>query len=188
MASGRGRGKTSEEAPEPKRWGGARPVAAALPRLAGPVLGKRGLGEAQLLKEWASIVGADLAEHAMPTKLSFPHGERRDGTLRLRVAPGIAPELQHREPQILERINAFFGYRAVARLALVQGPPLRAPEKRPPAPRPLAPAESAALEQRLAGIADPALRDALERLGRAVIGTSPGGSRNGDQGGGRGSR
>jgi hypothetical protein len=178
MAGGRGRGKQAEGEAEPApRWGGARPVAAALPRLAGPLLGRRGLGEAQLLKDWASIVGADLAEHATPTKLSFPRGERRDGTLKLRVSPGIAPELQHREPQILERINAFFGYRAVARLALVQGPPLRGVDRRPPSPRPLAAAESAALEQRLAGIEDPALRDALERLGRAVIGSAPGAGR-----------
>ena len=43
--------------------------------------------------------------------------------------PASAPEIQHRAPQLLERINGFFGYGAVARLALVQGPPLR-----PPAP------------------------------------------------------
>ena len=180
MASGKGRrkpgGGASGEAkpPEPpRRWNAPRAVAAALPRLAGPVLGRRGLGEAQLLRDWASIVGSDLAEFATPTKLSFPRGERRDGTLKLRVAPGIATELQHREPAILERINAFFGYRAVARLAFVQGPPPRAAANRPPAPRPLAPAESEALATRLSGIEDPALREALERLGRAVIGNTP---------------
>ena len=175
MAGERGRGKQADDAAEPApRWGFARPAAAALPRLAGPLLGRRGLGEARLLKDWASIIGADLAEHATPTKLSFPRGERRDGTLKLRVSPGVATELQHREPQILERINAFFGYRAVARLSLVQGPPLRGADRRPPPPRPLAAAESAALEKRLAGVVDPALRGALERLGRAVIGSSPG--------------
>jgi hypothetical protein len=92
--------------------------------------------------------------------------------LRLRVASGLGPEIQHRTPQILERINGFFGYRAVARLALVQGPPLRPARPGPKLPRPLAAAEREALDQRLAGIKDPVLRDALRRLGAAVMGTA----------------
>jgi hypothetical protein len=132
------------------------------------VLGKQGLGEAQLLQQWPAIVGDDLALHCWPVKLSFPRGQRRDGTLRLRVVSALALEIQHREPVLLERINGYFGYRAVIRLALVQGAmPAEAP---PPGPRPLAPAERQALGRRLDGIADPGLRGALERLGSAIIG------------------
>ncbi len=101
-------------------------LAGEVARITAPVLGKRGFASAQLIAEWASIVGAELADKITPDRLAFPRGERRDGTLRVRVAPGLAPEIQHRSPLILERINAFFGYRAVSRLALVQGPPTRA--------------------------------------------------------------
>lgn len=153
------------------RRGSLRAIAAEVPRIAAAVLGKRGFGEAQLLAEWAAIMGPGLADHVSPDKLSFSRGERREGTLRLRVAPGVALEVQHREPQLIERINAFFGYRAVARLVLVQGPPARAPEPAPPAPRPLVRAEAQALDRRLATIEDPGLRDALRRLGAAVIGS-----------------
>src|SRR5215469_907933 len=99
-----------------------RALAADVPQIVKPTLGKRGFSEGQLVAQWAAIVGADLARRMMPEKLTFRSGERRDGTLRLRVAPGFALDAQHREPQILERLNAFFVYRALARLVLVQGP------------------------------------------------------------------
>jgi hypothetical protein len=141
-----------------------------LPRIAKPVLGRRGLGEAQLIEQWPAIIGAELARHCWPIKLTFARGERRDGTLRLRVASALALEIQHREPVLLERINGYFGYRAVIRLTLIQGPPPLREHSPPAPPRQLASGERQALASRLDGIADPALRAALERLGSAIIG------------------
>ncbi len=142
-------------------------------KVAAPVLGRRGFGEAQVILEWKSVVGQDLARDTLPVKLSFSRGERTDGTLHLRVAPGAGLTVQHLEPLIIERINTFFGYKAVARLALRQGTIDRQDEARPPLLRPLDGAEQADLAQRLEGVADPELRAALEGLGRAVIGQSP---------------
>ena len=154
-----------------ERRGGMRAIGTELSRIAGPTLGKRGFAEAQLIAEWAAIVGADLAEHCSPDKLSFPRGERREGTLQLSAAAGFAPELQHREPLILERINAFFGYRAVGRLRLTQRPPsLKARRRPPPSPRPLSATQNRELEKSLAAIPEGDLREALDRLGRAVLG------------------
>lgn len=156
-----------------KRRGSLRALAGEVPRIAAPVLGKRGFASAQLIADWNSVVGAELAAKISPDRLSFPPGERRDGTLRVRVGPGLAPEVQHRSPIILERINGFFGYRAVVRLQLVQGPPVRSRARpAPPPPRPLRPEEQDALDERLAGIGDPTLREALRRLGAAVIGSN----------------
>jgi hypothetical protein len=153
-----------------ERHGFMQAIGANLSRIATPVLGKQGLGEAQLLQQWPAIIGEDLARYCWPVKLSFPRGRRRDGTLRLRVASALALEIQHREPVLLERINGYFGYRAVIRLALVQGGPPPEASSVPPPLRPLEPAEHQALDRRLDGIADPALRDALRRLGTAIIG------------------
>jgi hypothetical protein len=76
------------------------------------------------------------------------------------------------EPVIIERINGFFGYGAVARIVLVHGP--QRPSA-PPAPplRPLDRAEQEALDQRVAAVADPSLRAALARLGAALIASKP---------------
>ena len=155
-----------------ERRGRLRAIAAEVPRIAGPVLGKRGFAEAQLVAQWPSIIGEELARGVSPEKLRFSRGERRDGTLHLRVAAGLGPEIQHREPVLIERINAFFGYHAVARLAQKQGPPVRPAAPPPPRPRPLAAPERQILDRSLADIEDPDLRDALRRLGEAVIGSA----------------
>ena len=154
-----------------ERRGRLRAIAAEVPKIAGAALGKRGFAEAQLVAQWPAIIGESLAAGVSPDRLSFPRGERRDGTLHLRVAPGLALEVQHREPVLVERINAFFGYRAVARLALKQGPPARDAAPAPPHRRPLKAEERQSLDQRLQGIEDAGLKAALQRLGEAVIGT-----------------
>lgn len=152
-----------------ERRGRLQTVGSILPRIAGKALGKNGLGEAHLIQHWSEVVGPRLAESTSPEKLSFPRGARHDGTLKLRVAPGIALEIQHSEPVLLERINSFFGYRAVARLSLEQT--WRPRQNLPPRRRPLAAPEAADLEQRVAEVPDDALRAALTRLGAAIIAT-----------------
>jgi hypothetical protein len=149
-----------------ERRGRTQTVGAILPRIAGRALGRNGLGEAQLVQHWPAIVGDRLAGGSSPERLSFRRGARRDGTLRLKVAPALALEIQHDEPAILERINGFFGYRAVARLALEQTwIPRRDP---PPAERPLSLEERAELDRAVAAVGDDALRTALRRLGTAI--------------------
>ena len=158
------------ERDEGERRGYLRAVGQELPRVAGRILGKQGLGEAQLVSEWAAVVGPELAATTLPVRLSFPAGGRRNGTLKLRVTSTAALAVQHREPQILERINGFFGYGAVARLVLVQGPLPCRPEPAPPTPRPLTPAEAAGLAERLNQLPDSPVKSALHRLGAAILG------------------
>ena len=158
---------TIEDAP---RKGRMQALAASLPRIAGKALGKRGLAEGGLVTDWTAIVGDQIADSTLPIKLAFAGRERRDGTLHLRVAGAIALELQHLEPQLIERINAYLGYGAVARLRLERGP-LPKPVRRrlaEPKPAPLAPAETAAIDLSVAGIADEGLRQSLARLGSTL--------------------
>jgi hypothetical protein len=152
------------KARESERQPGLRAVGGAASRLAAPIVARRGGGVLGRLKaEWAAVVGAELAAVSWPESLS------RDGALKLRVASSAALELQHRAPLAIERINLFFGHAAVARLVLVQGPlPLPTPSPTPPSV-PLTGVEAAALDARLADIADPELRAALAALGRLVL-------------------
>jgi hypothetical protein len=147
-----------------------RPIAVELPKLVGKPLGRRGFGEGGLIAEWPAVVGEEIARQSAPLKLSFPRGERRGGTLTLRVIGAFAIELQHLAPQLIERINNYLGYAAVTRLKLEQG---RLPRRRKPGllqPAPLVPKEEAALATTLTGIGDTGLREALDALGRAVKG------------------
>ena len=162
--------KPAEAERQTERRARMRPIAAELPGLVGKPMGRRGFGEGGLIADWPAIVGEEVARHAKPLKLSFPKGERRDGSLVLRVRSAFAVELQHMAPQLLERINGYLGYGAVARLKFEQG---RLPRPRPPAllaPQGLDPAEEKKLARDLGRIEDPELRQALEGLGRAVKG------------------
>jgi hypothetical protein len=147
-----------------ERRPGFRAAGLAASRLAGPIVARHGGGIlARLKSDWPAIVGPELAASTWPEALA------RGGTLKLHVASAKGLEVQHRAPALIERINLFFGRDAVTRLTLVQGPlPLPPPAPRP-ATRPLAVSEAAALDRQLGDVADPELREALARLGRAVI-------------------
>jgi len=147
---------------------GLRSIAAAVDRVARPMLRRRGMAAARILTDWAEIVGPDLAAYSLPERL-VPGAHGHGGTLHVRVSGGLAIELQHLEPLVVERINSHFGYKAVAGLRLVQGPLPRANVSPPVARRPIPAAEDAALTARLEGIADTDLRDALAGLGRAML-------------------
>jgi hypothetical protein len=160
-------GRPRKEAPR-RTARGLLAVAASLPDVAAPALRKRGFAQARLVTDWPAIVGDMLARETLPQKLVFPRGAKGDGILHLRVASGFALEVQHLAPQIVDRINGFFGYRAVADLRYVQGPipPLRRARK--VAARRLPEPEEARLDRTTGAIEDPGLRSALKRLGRAV--------------------
>ncbi len=156
-----------------RRGGGPRPLAASLGALSKRALGRRGFAEAGLITEWAAIVGPELAAASRPDRLSFPPGRRDGATLRLTVAGPVATELQHLEPVVIERINGYFGYRAVERIVLVHGTvraAARGVETGEAKPARIAdPAALARLEVTLEAVEDPDMRAALHRLGRAVL-------------------
>ncbi len=153
---------------QPTRGGGPKALADSLRKVTRRALGQRSLAEQSLILDWPSIAGDDVARMCTPRGLSFQHRDRRmDGTLTLKVQSSQATRLQHLEPQLIERINGYFGYRAVARLRLLHG---AAPAAGEPEAQSEAPAKAPAPHEERTDepIADPALRAALARLGRAV--------------------
>jgi hypothetical protein len=150
---------------------GPRALAATVDRLTRPIFRHRGFAEGAILTDWPAIVGDNLAKRTAPEKV-VPAGPRGEGTLHLRIEDGaLALELQHLEPVLIERVNGYFGYRAVSRLRMIQGPlppPKQMPRGRSRAP--LTPAAQAHLDDLLAGIEDDELRARLQSLGQAVLG------------------
>lgn len=148
-------------------------VGAMAGKITRPLLGPAGLAEGDILGHWAEIVGPALAATATPERIRFPRGRREAGELTVRVSAGaFALTLQHETPRVLERVNAYFGYRAVERLKVVQGAIPKTGRNRPAIPKPpvLTAGQEQALAGQLADIEDEGLRASLERLGRAVLG------------------
>jgi len=151
-----------------KRAGGLRAIGAESSRATAPIRRKRGFFEASVFSDWPDIVGDDLASQCVPMRLvRGPEGE--GGTLHVKVTGPLALELQHLEPQVIERINSFYGYRAVAALRLHQGP-IVVPE-RPKAAKTVQAdaADMAQLDENLTAVDDPELRRALRAFGESVL-------------------
>jgi hypothetical protein len=156
---------------EDRRTGGMVAVAVPSEKVTRPVFGKHGFAGGALVVDWPAIVGSAVAAHTMPVRIKFPAKERGEGTLVIKVASSaFATELQHLEPLILERINGYFGWKAVSRLRLLHGP---LPERRAKAPDAVVPAATPELRARLEAVEDPELREVLSRLGRRIAGSQP---------------
>ncbi len=140
---------------------GPRPLGGLLPRITRPAFRRHSPAAAQLLADWADIVGPALAAVTVPRRLVA-------GTLTLACAGPIAIELQHLSTELIARINGHLGSQAVHRLRFVQtatGSAAIVPLARP--------VNAAARQAALASVAHlPAgpLREALATLGAAVLG------------------
>jgi hypothetical protein len=144
---------------------GLRSLAATLPPITAPIFKTRGFAEAGILTDWPAIVGELLGRRTAPERIAFPRNDRRGGTLHVTCESAFAPELQHLAPQVIERINGYFGYPAVAQIKILQGPVAqRTKAAKTPAPAVTGAAEAAAPYDE-AG--DP-LDAALARLGSAI--------------------
>ena len=138
-----------------------------MPEIGRTAFRRFGFVQSSVVSRWPEIVGERHARACAPESIRFAPGEKRDGILQLVVAPAWAPIIQHVIPEIIERVNRFFGYEAVARVKLRQGavqPPPAEPRRAPPSLRPI-PLE---LGESLRDIGDPELRAVLESLARSL--------------------
>ncbi len=150
------------------RGQGVRAIGDLMPEIGRTAFRRFGFVQSSVVTRWPEIVGPRHAQVCSPEAIRFPPGEKAEGILHLVVAPAHAPLIQQVVPEIIERVNRFFGYRAVARVKLRQGAvnPVQAdkPAKPPPSLKPI-PLE---LGDSLRDIGDPELRTVLESLARSL--------------------
>jgi hypothetical protein len=162
-------GKPAKARPyERPRGGPAKPVAELVPQIGRAAFRRFGFIQASVVTRWPEIVGERHAQVCMPESIRFPPGEKSGGILQLVVVPAHAPLIQHVIPEIVERVNRFFGYSAVSKVKLRQGavqPPRAGGTK--PAPPSLKPIPLE-LGESLRDIGDPELRTVLESLARSL--------------------
>jgi hypothetical protein len=159
---------------------GAKAVGSMVPSLTRKAFERFGFSTASLLTDWAHIVGADLARYSSPDRLKWPRGgtadsdgepgdgpSRQGATLVLRVDLGRGIDIQYKARQLIERINAHFGYRAVAEIRIIQAPvegalpPVEVASPTRVLRKAFDRGETAPM---LAAISDDGLRTALERM------------------------
>jgi hypothetical protein len=147
------------------------PVGRFVPQLTKKSFEKHGFSAATLLTDWRTIVGNDLAAYTAPERLKWPRGVEAYGdvaddaggrpgaTLILRVDQVRVLDVQYKSRQVIERINAYFGYKAVSELRFIQAPVAEL------LPQPVArPVRPAAPTPQVQAVADEGLREALAKL------------------------
>lgn len=151
----------------PKRAWKTQSLAESLSRITRDLCAAQGFAQAEIITRWRAIVGPDLADHCMPDKLTFPKGQD-SGTLHILSSGSFALTLQHLEPQVIARINGYFGFPAVSRITIRQAPLPIPARRRRQKPRPDA-KDAAEARTTVSGLRDPHLRQALQSLGEMVI-------------------
>ncbi len=152
---------------------GPKAIGSFIGKSARATLVKRGFAHADILSKWPSIVGPTLSSVSSPERLSFTRHKKHEASLKVRVAPGHAPEFQHFEPLIIERINSFFGYKAVGRIQIIQAPVSRPKIVQKPSISPPSKEQEKWLAEILETVEEGDLKENLHALGAALVTKKP---------------
>ena len=152
----------------------AKPIAELVPGILSETLARRTGMTLDLIAGWDDIAGPDYAPFTLPEKILWPRRASEDepfepATLVLACEGHHALFIQHAMPELIDRLNRFFGYGAISRIRMVQKPvnkPAPAAKRRNVQ---LTEDETRRLDEVLAHIEDEKLRSRLARFGRGVI-------------------
>ncbi|MBD8893035.1 DUF721 domain-containing protein [Roseibium litorale] len=141
-----------------------------------PACRKRGFASVDILAAWPDIVGERYGERVQPQRLIWPRqtGHESDlnaepATLVVHTDGATALLLTHEMPQIIQRINTFYGWAAVGRIKIVQKPVEVRHRQQRPALRRLSSDEMSRIDETVSGVANDRLREALKKLGAQVV-------------------
>lgn len=146
-------------------------MAELLSKSVDPVYARRGFASTALVRIWPEIVGHQFADCTMPEKIRWNDGNHggRSGILTIRVDGPKAVYLQHETMQILERLNRFFGFRAIQDINIIQGTVERREGKTDAQNTQLSKNQEAGLRTYLDGFENDKLQEAVISMGRNVL-------------------
>jgi hypothetical protein len=156
---------------------GAQPLQALVDNCLAPSLKAKGFVSSAIHLHWADIVGHALAPWSEPIAVKWPmlppgadqDASKAGANLTVKIAGAFALDLQHQAPQIIERVNSFFGWRCVDRLTIKQGPIRKVLVEPKRARKEMSVAASKKLDALLEPVDDPKLKATLAKLGVGVM-------------------
>ena len=161
-----------------QRLGQPRRIGSVLKKPITRVIEQCGVSPVRLHKEWAWIIGRDLAHKCQPVNISgqkvkekhtYKRSDKHAGGVLHILAEGPAvTELTFREQTIVTRVNRYFGFEVITRIKVQQATgAVKAPVAAPP-PAPPDPAETAKVAREFSSIPDPDLRQQLVRIAQRL--------------------
>ena len=139
-----------------------------------PVLARRTGMTLDLIAAWPDLVGEEFRETTLPEKIDWPRRINetdpfKPATLVIACESSSALFFQHELGVVLERINVFFGFEAIARIRIVQKPVLKPRQDTAVPVTSNSKDDLARLSAILDEISDPELKQTLEKLGLGVL-------------------
>lgn len=135
----------------------------------------RGFAQSRLLTQWAEIAGTATAAIAQPVEISYGRGGM-GATLTLLTTGSNAPMLEMQKEQLRTKVNAVYGYNAIARIRITQTAATGFAEgkvafghQKPKAQAMPDPAVRQKAAEAAEPVTDDGLRDALARLGENIL-------------------
>jgi hypothetical protein len=134
----------------------------------------RGFAQSRVLTHWLEIVGADIAAITRPVEVSYGRGGM-GATLSILTTGAHAPMIEMQKEAIRTKVNAVYGYNAIARVRITQTAPIGFSEgqvefqAKPKSKPTLSPAVQQKAHETARTVTDQNLRRALEELGRNVL-------------------
>ncbi len=136
----------------------------------------RGFAQSRLLTQWVEVAGDAIAQISRPVEVSYGRGGM-GATLTLLTNGSNAPILEMEKEKLRKKVNAVYGYNAIARIRITQTAPTGFAEGQVDfehAPKTEARREpDASLKRKAADVTEPVqdegLRTALAQLGANIL-------------------
>ena len=135
------------------------------------VYGKYGFLNGTIVQDWQKIVGAEYANSIFPEKITFPARKRNNGILTVKASSHSTSLIfQHIHSYVIDRINMYYGYRAVDRIKVIVGKiETAAPEIVTSVEVCISETEEKAIETLVENIDNEELKESLKNLGRRIF-------------------
>ena len=76
--------------------------------------------EVSLIKKWKEIIGQDIAKYCWPIKIVYSDIKNSNGIIFLKTKRGRSMEIEFKNDEIIEKLNQYFGYKAINKISVVQ--------------------------------------------------------------------
>ncbi len=95
-------------------------VGSSLPKIIDKNIKEKNFVEISLIKKWREIIGDDIAKFCWPIKIVFSEINNLNGIIFLKTMRGKSMEIEFKNEEIIEKLNQYFGYKAIAKISVVQ--------------------------------------------------------------------
>ena len=95
-------------------------VGKSLPKIIDKNIKERNFVEITLIKQWKEIIGQDIAKYCWPIKIVFSDIKNSNGIIFLKTKRGRSMEIEFKNDEIIDKLNQYFGYKAINKISVVQ--------------------------------------------------------------------